>query len=146
MLPPIQRVLRPASLLLGLSLPCVLIAALCIGQEKGQEKMEKKGGKVQPSSRVFKNIKVLKDLPSDQLIPVMHKFNTSLGVRCDYCHIVGPNHTGFEKDDKPTKEKCRQMILMTLDLNKRYKTVEKKVTCFTCHKGQAEPQNHPDKE
>ena len=137
-----RRTLRPTPVVFGLSLSTLLVAALCLAQDQ----MDKKPGQVKPSSKAFKNIKVLKDLPSDQLIPVMHKFNTSLGVGCDYCHIVGPNHTGFEKDDKPTKEKCRQMILMTIDLDKRYKTVEKKVTCYTCHQGHHEPQNHPDKE
>ena len=134
--------LRHPLLLAGIVLPTLLIAALCFGQS-GQDK---KAVKPETSGKKFKNIKVLKDLPANQLIPVMHKINKSLGVGCDYCHVMGPNHTGFEKDDKPAKNKCRQMMTMTGDLNKRYKTVERKVTCFTCHQGHAQPPVNPDKE
>ncbi len=125
--------------LTGIVLPTLLIAALCFGQG-GQDKT---AVKPETSGKKFKNIKVLKDLPADQLIPVMHKINKALGVGCDHCHVMGPNHTGFEKDDKPAKNQCRQMMKMTEDLNKRYKTVSQKVTCFTCHQGHAVPVNAP---
>ena len=88
----------------------------------------------------YKNIKVLKDLPADQLIPVMHNINTSLGVRCDFCHVINPDHTGFEKDDKPAKETARQMVLMVQRLNRREKAVDNKATCFMCHHGRPEPE------
>ena len=93
---------HPARLLTaGLMIASLALAAFCLAQE-GRPQPPKK---TETSAKRFKNIKVLKDLPADQLIPVMHKFNTSLGVKCDYCHVVGENHTGFEKDDKPEKRK-----------------------------------------
>ena len=119
--------------------PLLLLAALSVAQEKEMKKPETAGKK-------FKNIKVLKNMPADELIPTMRKYNKDLGVGCDYCHIVGPNHTGFEKDDKPEKLQARQMILMKNDLNKRYPTVKAKVSCWTCHAGKAQPVNSPPAE
>ena len=98
------------------------------------------------SSQVYKNVKVLKDLPADQMIPIMRKIDASLGVRCDFCHAItngpGGRHEGFEKDDKPMKGVARQMMTMTQDLDKKQKIVKNKVTCFTCHHGRAEPENN----
>ena len=88
----------------------------------------------------YKNIKVLKELPADQLIPYMHAYNTALGVKCDFCHVVNADHSGFEKDDKPMKNKAREMIVLVKDLNGKYKTIDKKATCAMCHHGHAEPE------
>jgi hypothetical protein len=87
-----------------------------------------------------KNLKVLKDLPPNQLIPFMHTINDSLGVRCDYCHVINPDHTGFDRDDKPQKETARKMILMVKDINAHQKVLGNKATCFMCHHGSAKPQ------
>jgi hypothetical protein len=96
----------------------------------------------------LKNIRVLKNVPPDQIIPIMHKINDSLGVRCDFCHEVktgpGGQHEGWELDTKPMKNVARQMITMTYDINKRYRVADKKVTCFTCHHGHAEPESNPE--
>ncbi len=97
------------------------------------------------SSKYFKNIKILKDLPANQMIPVMQKVSASLGVKCDFCHDLkrtpGGQPTGFEKDTKKYKNVARQMMVMVQDLNKRHKVLENKITCFTCHHGKAEPVN-----
>jgi hypothetical protein len=87
----------------------------------------------------FKNIQVLKNLPASQLIPTMRNISASLGVRCYYCHVEGSNHTGFEKDTKPTKRIARQMLLMVMDINAREKAIHGKATCFMCHHGSAVP-------
>src|SRR5687767_14748382 len=98
------------------------------------------------SGTYFKNIRILKNLPANQLMPTMQKISQSLGVRCDFCHDVtrapGKPPTGFEKDTKKYKGVARQMLVMVQDINKRFKVVENKVTCYTCHKGKAEPVNH----
>ena len=97
------------------------------------------------SSKFYKNIKILKDLPANQMIPVMQRVSASLGVKCDFCHDLkrptGGQPTGFEKDTKKYKNIARQMMVMTQDINKRHKVLKAKVTCFTCHKGKAEPDN-----
>lgn len=125
------------ALAVSLSVAPLLLGVFCLAQDG------KKPAKPETSGKKFKNIKVLKDLPADQLIPVMHKFNDSLGVKCDACHVINADHTGWEKDDKPMKEVARQMIVMTNDINKKQKSVKGKVTCFTCHHGHPEPEGMP---
>ncbi|HYV05631.1 MAG TPA: photosynthetic reaction center cytochrome c subunit family protein, partial [Blastocatellia bacterium] len=56
----------------------------------------------------YKNIQLLKGLPSDRLMSVMFAFKASLGVDCTYCHIKDQ----FEKDDKPPKQVARKMITL----------------------------------
>ena len=96
------------------------------------------------AGKKYKNIKVLKDLPADQLIPVMHEYNVALNVKCSFCHdtTVGPDgkRTGYEKDTNKVKDQARQMILMTEKINKSFKAVDKQATCFMCHHGHPEPE------
>ena len=67
----------------------------------------------QTAGQKFKNIKVLNDMPADQLGKVMNLMGAALGVGCSYCH------TGydFHKDDNPKKEVARRMLRMTFALN-----------------------------
>jgi photosynthetic reaction center cytochrome c subunit len=82
-----------------------------------------------------KNIQVLNDLPADQLIPTMRFFSYSLGVECEFCHVVGDN----SKDDKREKKTARGMITMELAINKDNFNGRTNVTCYTCHRGMREP-------
>jgi len=95
--------------------------------------------KPQTAKQRYKNIKVLKNLPADQLIPYMQAYCLSLGVRCGFCHVG----RDFEKDDKPEKNVARQMIVMAERLNARERILDKKATCYMCHHGQASPETHP---
>src|SRR5690349_23891823 len=69
-----------------------------------------------PVEAVRKNIQVLKGMPDSQLLPVMHLMRTSLGVKCDFCHIA--ENGKYNLDDKPAKNTARQMIQMTFAINK----------------------------
>jgi ferredoxin len=82
-----------------------------------------------------KNIQVLKGLPADRLMPVMKAFSAALGVNCTYCHVSIEQP---EKDDKPTKQRARDMIKMMRDVNTRLGGGQK-VSCMTCHRGQPRP-------
>src|SRR6266581_7331351 len=61
-----------------------------------------------PAEQVNKNIQALKGLPNSQLLTVMHFMRTSLGVRCDYCHIA--ENGKYWMDDKPAKQTARRML------------------------------------
>ncbi len=95
--------------------------------------------KVKTAGEVYKNIQVLKDLPADQLDNVMTYFAGSLGVKCNFCHV--PNQ--WEKDDKEEKHSAREMITMTLGINKANFSGRLEVTCATCHNGHSHPQGMP---
>jgi hypothetical protein len=91
----------------------------------------------------YKNIKVLTDLPADQLVNTMQTWGTALGVKCEFCHTVSAVGTGWEKDDNPHKQIARDMLLLTRDMNTRHASLEKKVTCYTCHHGRVHPEHVP---
>lgn len=93
------------------------------------------GSKEERTEQKYKNIQLLKGLPSERLMKVMFAFKSSLGVDCTYCHIKDQ----FEKDDKPQKQTARKMIQLVRDTNARLGTTTSRVTCFTCHRGQTRP-------
>ena len=91
------------------------------------------------AGEVYKNIQILKDMPASQLMEVMHSFSHSLGVKCSFCHVEG----AFDKDDKPQKQTARKMLTMAMGINKDNFGGEHRVTCWTCHRGAAEPESKP---
>lgn len=86
----------------------------------------------------FKSIKVLNDMPADQLGKVMNMMSASLGVNCAFCH--GSNDGDFEKEGFEHKDIARDMLKMTFELNKNYFKGRPEVNCNTCHQGVAHPQ------
>ena len=101
----------------------------------------------------FKNLKVLpKDISPKALQKIMvDEFQDGLGVSCNYCHAPekGSLHLDYASDEKPEKEIARSMMLMTMDINKKYFGVEQPsigdsiltISCNSCHHGTP----HPDK-
>lgn len=85
----------------------------------------------------FKNIKVLNDMPADQLGQVMNIMSASLGVDCKMCHVS--NDKDFDKDGIDHKDIARKMIKMTWELNKTYFEGKPEVSCNTCHNGHERP-------
>ena len=90
--------------------------------------------KEERAEQKYKNIQLLKGIPSDRLTKIMFSFKASLGVDCTYCHIKDQ----FEKDDKPAKQVARKMIQLVRDTNTKLGSMTR-VTCFTCHRGQTRP-------
>lgn len=97
------------------------------------------------------NLKVLpQDISKDSLMAIMHNWEDALGVGCDYCHAPrkdDPKKLDFASDEIRKKEFARHMYVMTDSINKQYfawwpehnTTRPAAVTCYTCHKGRAEP-------
>jgi hypothetical protein len=100
-------------------------------------------GKVKTVEQVKKNIQVLKGLPASQLDPVMGFMATSLGVRCNHCHVVDSTGWQFDKDDKREKGTARKMLQMVMDLNAKSFGGRTEVTCYTCHHGSTDPVKMP---
>jgi photosynthetic reaction center cytochrome c subunit len=99
------------------------------------------------------NLTVLQALPESQLFPLMNLLADSLGVRCDYCHVQAtpdfaktPSNMGgwvWTSDDKPPKRTAREMMQMVVDLNATRFRGERRVTCYTCHRGSTRPGRLP---
>jgi cytochrome c553 len=99
------------------------------------------------------NLKVLpKDISHEELDKIMDGYKVALGVRCSFCHAADksdPKHMDFASDAKPEKEIARDMMRMTIKINKKYFHIKDAddtkavlaVSCFTCHNGNAHPEN-----
>jgi photosynthetic reaction center cytochrome c subunit len=92
----------------------------------------------------FKNIKVLKGVPADQVFPAMQFISISLGVECEFCHVQGAGgRLEFDKDDKKQKQTARKMIEMMFAINKDNFDGHREVTCNSCHRGSPDPVGTP---
>jgi hypothetical protein len=99
----------------------------------------------------YKNLKVLRrNISSKELQGLMvDDFEDGLGVSCEFCHAPANDGHGLDyvSDAKPEKEIAREMMRMTIGLNKKYFKLKHPalgssalvVTCNTCHKGEAFP-------
>jgi len=94
---------------------------------------------VKTAEQVYKNITELKGTPADQLMPAMQLISVSLGVQCDTCHVAGKP----EADDKRAKKTAREMIAMTIALNKSAFRGQTTITCYSCHRGSERPVSIP---
>jgi len=91
------------------------------------------------AEQVYKNIEALKGTPADQLGATMQFMASALGVDCNFCHVQGK----MEADDKGAKKTAREMIAMTMAINKNSFRGQVQVTCYSCHRGSARPVSIP---
>jgi hypothetical protein len=115
----------------------IAAAALVFGQSK--QFAQTATPQVVTAGQKFKNIKVLNDMPADQLGKVMNIFSASLGVDCAFCH----NTKDYSLDEKKEKQTAREMITMTFGINKASFNGRTEVSCNTCHNGREHPLNAP---
>jgi photosynthetic reaction center cytochrome c subunit len=87
----------------------------------------------------FKNIRILKGVPAEQIFPTMQFITASLGVECEFCHVKN----AFEKDDQKPKQTARKMMEMMFAINTDNFDGHREVTCYSCHRGSAHPQAIP---
>lgn len=94
-------------------------------------------------------VTVLTGLTVSEFEQEMQHFVQAIGVGCGGCHLPRGN---FASDENPRKVKARQMIAMTKALNQQFfpdhKSAEGestlgRVTCYTCHQGDAKPKVSP---
>jgi hypothetical protein len=123
------------------ALPLILVAVAAPADVAGQP--APLAGATRPK------LSVLKTLPESQLFPLMNVMASALGVRCDYCHVQAtpnlartPSNVGgwvWDSDDKPPKNKAREMMQMVVELNSKRFAGTARVTCYTCHRGSTQP-------
>ncbi len=114
----------------------VLCASLALSQDAPPKKMKMDPNK--PAGEQFKNVQVLKEVPSGQFLQYMRTFSASLGVECNFCHVQDRS-----SDEKSEKLMARKMITMTHDINEKFFEGKMEVRCYTCHKGAEHPASAP---
>lgn len=91
------------------------------------------------AAQKFKNIKVLNEMPAEQMGKVMNQMSAALNVNCSFCHV----ENDFAKDGNEHKDIAREMLKMTFELNQKYFAGKTEITCNTCHNGLPMPQSAP---
>lgn len=91
------------------------------------------------------NLQVLAIDTVEELAAEMEHFTVSLGVTCPFCHVIGGDAYGFDRDDKEQKKTARIMIKMRSQINAQMASTfgPKAVTCYTCHHGGKHPLRAP---
>ena len=99
----------------------------------------------------FTNLRVLpKNISSKMLSHIMvDDFEDGLGVACNFCHAEerDSHKLDYASDAKPEKSIARNMMRMTMKLNRNYFQLKHPlpgdsllvVNCSTCHHGQPHP-------
>jgi hypothetical protein len=107
---------------------------------------------------VYKNLQVLsKNITDENMDYVMGSFNSGLGANCLFCHPGRQNGTEFSinyvTDSLRNKRVAREMLRMTMRLNKKYFNTKLtglmetrgKIWCKTCHRSNPVPILFPPK-
>ena len=123
----------------------VLLAGTVIGisAQSAHSQAGATGATPQIAGDKYKNLKVMNQIPADELIPSMQFITGALGVECAFCHVENSGKLDFEKDDKKEKKVAREMMQMMFAINKNSFEGEREVTCNTCHRGAPRPQAIP---
>jgi hypothetical protein len=103
------------------------------------------------------NLQVLPpETPVREVVDTMKGFTRALGVRCQHCHVhagTDPNDLAtfdFASDEKAEKRSARVMMRMLAAINDEHlprtgkpRAELVRVTCLTCHRGKAKPEDPP---
>jgi hypothetical protein len=91
-----------------------------------------------------KNVHLLTGMTDLQLQQTMNFMRASLGVHCDFCHVVNDKDGwNFASDEKQTKRTARHMIEMVGQINEQNFDNNAAVSCNTCHRGTTRPVSLP---
>lgn len=103
------------------------------------------GKENQPAGTVFKNVKLLKDMPAGDFVRSMDTtYGRGLWMTCANCHVIGK----FDGDTRKNKRVARDMQVMENYINSQQlpniKELDEdftQVSCVTCHLGSSKPRN-----
>jgi photosynthetic reaction center cytochrome c subunit len=119
----------------------LVVCLMGTGWARGQAGTEQKP---QMADDAFKNIQVLRGISVDQFLGTMGFFAASLSLNCTDCHTAESGGSWARyADDTPLKNTARRMVVMVNAINKADFGGERKVTCYTCHRGSQRPEITP---
>lgn len=108
---------------------------------------------INPPGEKYKNLKILpKDISEQKLDSIMESYSKALGINCSFCHVEVknfPDSLDYASDANTMKENAREMMRMTILINKTYFHFDKNekpeylkvVNCKTCHRGEPYPED-----
>jgi hypothetical protein len=115
----------------------LLVSSVMLAALSAQQPKDEKAARPMPNPT---NLKILKVATGPEVSQIMRTFTAGLGVQCTYCHVQGD----FASDENPKKETARHMIAMMQKINAEFPGGKMRVSCYTCHRGEAEPKTAPE--
>jgi len=132
----------------------VLVLGIFVAAAASAAAQAPAGGAQTPPPPPMTNLQIIpKDTPRPQVLQQMQAIAASLGVQCNYCHVMEGRggRTDMAADDKPTKKAARGMMLMAREINSKLPEAIGKapeattrVGCATCHRGVPIPKQITD--
>jgi nitrate/TMAO reductase-like tetraheme cytochrome c subunit len=95
---------------------------------------------ISPAEKIFANALVLQGITAERFMIGMLAMKTSIGVECKHCHDLKL----YPADELAPKRMARRMMLMADRINREHYGSETRVTCYTCHRGEAKPPAPPE--
>ena len=91
------------------------------------------------AASAFKDLQVLpKDTSKAALKAIMKDMSRALGQDCEHCHKEPDMAADTDK-----KKVAREMMELVKTINAKFPTTMRRVGCWTCHRGKAEPDKTP---
>ena len=96
------------------------------------------------AENVYLDVQVLKGIPVDRFNDTMGMFASALLLDCVGCHDgrITSDPKAFALPT-PRILRARQMVVMMNNLNRMYFGGQQRITCFTCHNGDPQPERSP---
>jgi photosynthetic reaction center cytochrome c subunit len=118
----------------------LLLSLFMTASQLAAQKPQPDSGKPVMSQDYFKNIQVLRNIPVDEFMDTMGMFAAATGMNCVECHVseAGGDWAKYA-DDNDSKRTSRMMFIMMNTLNQTSFGGNRKVTCYTCHRGLKSP-------
>jgi photosynthetic reaction center cytochrome c subunit len=97
------------------------------------------------AEQYFKNIQVLRGISVKEFMDTMGFFAASLGENCTFCHVEESSGDWSKyAEDNANKQMARKMVLMMNAINESYFGGQRKLTCYSCHRGGEVPRLTPN--
>ena len=132
----------------------VLVLGIFVAAAASAAAQAPAGGAQTPPPPPMTNLQIIpKDTPRPQVLQQMQAIAASLGVQCNYCHVMEGRggRTDMAADDKTTKKAARGMMLLAREINSKLpESIGKapeattRVGCATCHRGVPIPKQITD--
>ena len=132
----------------------VLVLGIFVAAAASAAAQAPAGGAPTPPPPPMTNLQIIpKDTPRPQVLQQMQAIAASLGVQCNYCHVMEGRggRSDMAADDKATKKAARGMMLLAREINSKLpESIGKapeattRVGCATCHRGVPIPKQITD--
>ena len=132
----------------------VLVLGIFVAAAASAAAQAPAGGAQTPPPPPMTNLQIIpKDTPRPQVLQQMQAIAASLGVQCNYSHVMEGRggRNDMAADEKPTKKAARGMMLLAREINSKLpESIGKapeattRVGCATCHRGVPIPKQITD--